>query len=174
MAAPVVVGAIALLVDRKADLTPDQIKKILVDTAGSYPGQTDQAGRLNIAAALDAAEHPAKVTQVPVPASGQVPPDGGVTAVWDGARWGNTYWDGARWGNAYWDGARWGNAEWDGARWGSAYWDGARWGSAYWDGARWGSSSWDGARWGNASWDGARWGNAGWDGARWGSSADFD
>jgi serine protease AprX len=184
MAAPVVVGAIALLLDRKGDLSPDQIKKILVDSAGNYPGQTDKAGRLNIAAALDAAEHPSKVTQVPLPAAGQTPPGGGVTLVWDGARWGNTYWDGARWGSTYWDGARWGNAEWDGARWGSAYWDGARWGSAYWDGARWGSSSWDGARWGNASWDGARWGNASWDGARWGnaswdgarwgSSADFD
>jgi serine protease AprX len=154
MAAPMVAGAVALLLDRNDKLTPGQIKQILTSTTSAYPGQLDRAGALNIAAALGAAEHPsADKTYVPTPAGGSTPPKGAITLLWDGARWGNTYWDGARWGSAYWDGARWGSAAWDGARWGSAYWDGARWGSAAWDGARWGSASWDGARWGNGTWD---------------------
>jgi len=165
MAAPMVTGAVALLLGRNDHLTPSQLKQVLTSTTRAYPGQTDQAGALDIAAALAAAEHPpaADRLNVPMPVGGAIPPHDAVTLLWDGARWGNAFFDGARWGASYWDGARWSNAEWDGARWGSAYWDGARWGSAYWDGARWGSTSWNGARWGGSSWDGARWGNGKWD-----------
>jgi serine protease AprX len=171
MSAPMVAGAVALLLESHPNLTPGQIKQILVSTTSAYPGQPDAAGTLNIAAALVAAAHPpANKTFVPVPVGGSAPPKDATTLVWDGARWGSSYWDGARWGSTYWDGARWGSSVWDGARWGSSYWDGARWGSTYWDGARWGSTNWDGARWGSAYWDGARWGSAQWDGARWGSA----
>jgi serine protease AprX len=158
MSAPMVTGAVALLQQRNSNLTPSQIKQVLISSSRAYPGQPDRAGMLNITAALAAADHPPASTSVIVPVSGNAAPSGTNTLVWDGARWGSTYWDGARWGSAYWDGARWGAAEWDGARWGSAYWNGARWGSTYWDGARWGSAHWDGARWGSTEWDGARWG----------------
>jgi serine protease AprX len=159
MSAPMVTGAVALLLERNSRLTPSQIKQILVASSRSYPGKSDGAGMLNIRGALARADNPPTSTQAAiVPVTGSVAPSGANTVVWDGARWGSTYWDGARWGSAYWDGARWGAAEWDGARWGSAYWNGARWGTAYWLGARWGSAFWDGARWGSAFWDGARWG----------------
>jgi serine protease AprX len=149
MAAPMVTGAIALLLQRHSNLTPGQIKQILVQSTRTYPGQPDAAGTLNITAALLLSDHPPVVSQPPIlPASGVAAPAGADTVLWDGARWGSAFWDGARWGSTYLDGARWGSSEWDGARWGSAYWDGARWGSTYWDGARWGNASWDGARWG--------------------------
>jgi serine protease AprX len=159
MAAPMVTGAVALLLERAPNLTPSQIKQLLVASSRAYPGQLDKAGTLNITAALLAADHPPVATQaVILPVGGTAPPLGANTLLWDGTRWGSAYWDGARWGSTYWDGARWGSAAFDGARWGSAYWDGARWGSAYWDGARWGSAAFDGARWGSTEWDGARWG----------------
>jgi hypothetical protein len=133
-------------------MRPDQVKQLLLATSHTYPGQADQAGMLDVAQAMLGAQNPPNSAQVPVPVAGIAPPGGGITLLWDGARWGNTYFDGARWGSAYFDGARWGAAEWDGARWGAAYWDGARWGnSAHLDGARWGNSAdWDGARWGDA------------------------
>jgi len=162
MAAPMVTGAIALLLERQPGMHPDQVKQLLLNSSHTYPGQTDSAGVLDVAKAMLGAANPPNGVQLPHPVSGAAPPNGAITLLWDGARWGNTYFDGARWGSAYFDGARWGSAEWDGARWGSAYWDGARWGSAYWDGARWGSANLDGARWGStADWDGARWGDAG-------------
>jgi serine protease AprX len=163
MAAPVVTGAIALLLERQPGMHPDQVKQLLLNTSHTYTGQLDAAGALDVAKAMLGAQNPPNSVQVPHPVSGITPPNGAITVLWDGARWGSTYFDGARWGSAYFDGARWGAAEWDGSRWAAAYWDGARWGSAYWNGARWGSSAnLDGARWGStAAWDGARWGDAG-------------
>jgi serine protease AprX len=145
MAAPGVAGAVALLLERQPGLNPDQVKQLLRTTTHTYPGQTDSAGMLDVARAMLGAQNPPNTVQVPLPVSGTAPPQGAITLLWDGSRWGSTYWDGARWGSSYWDGTRWGAAEWDGTRWGSAYWDGTRWGNAYWDGTRWGGSAWDSA-----------------------------
>jgi serine protease AprX len=158
MATPMVTGAVALLLDRHPNLTPSQVKQLLVSTARSYAGQPDAAGALNITAALAGSDHPPAVSKQSVLSAGATTPSAtSTTIVWDGARWTSTYWDGARWTSAYWDGARWTTTSWDGARWTGAYWDGARWTSTYWDGARWTGSYWDGARWTGAYWDGARW-----------------
>jgi serine protease AprX len=162
MAAPIVTGAIALLLERQPGMHPDQVKELLLMTSHAYPGQSDGAGMLDVARAMQGATTPPNHPQVLVPVAGITPPGGAISLLWDGSHWASSYFDGARWGSTYLDGARWGAATWDGARWGSAYWDGARWGSAYWDGARWGSANLDGARWGStADWDGARWGDAG-------------
>jgi serine protease AprX len=143
MSAPVVSGALALILQRHSQLTPSQLKQVLVQSALAYPGEADRAGALNIPAALRASDNPpASSTLIPVPVGGSPAPNGAVTLLWDGSRWGNAYWDGSRWSNAYWDGSRWSNASWDGSRWSSAYWDGSRWSSTYWDGSRWSSSAW--------------------------------
>src|ERR687886_325218 len=52
MAAPQVTAAIALLLQRHGGLLPNQVRQLLVNTASTYPGQPDQAGVLNIPAAL--------------------------------------------------------------------------------------------------------------------------
>jgi len=148
MAAPMVTGAIALLLQKHSNLTPVQLKQLVATTTRPYPGQADGAGVLNITAALAASDHPpAASKQVPLVGGSTGPSQDASTIVWDGARWTTTYWDGARWTSAYWDGARWTSAYWDGARWTSAYWDGARWTATAWDGARWTATAWDGARW---------------------------
>jgi len=145
MSAPMVSSALALILQRHPQLTPNQLKQILVQSAQAYPAQADRAGTLNITAALQASAHPpANSTQIPVAVGGTPPPSGAVTLLWDGSRWSTTYWDGSRWSNAYWDGSRWsGSMEWDGSRWTSAYWDGSRWSSTYWDGSRWSNAPWE-------------------------------
>jgi serine protease AprX len=148
MSAPIVSGALALLLQRHPQLTPNQLKQVLVQSAAAYPGQADRAGELNIEMALLLSdEPPANSPQVLVPVGGVAAPGGSVTLLWDGSRWSTTYWDGSRWSNAYWDGSRWsGSMEWDGSRWTSAYWDGSRWSSTYWDGSRWSNAPWDSAQ----------------------------
>jgi serine protease AprX len=144
MSAPVVSGALALILERHSQLTPAQLKQIVVGSTVAYPGEPDRAGELNIMAALAASDHPpANTFQMPVPVGG-TPAPVGTGVVWDGSRWTAAYWDGSRWTSAYWDGSRWtGSMEWDGSRWTSAYWDGSRWTSTYWDGSRWTGAGWD-------------------------------
>jgi len=115
MSAPMVTGAIALLLQRHDGLRPAQLKQILTASAVSYPGQPDKAGELNIAAALAASDHPPAPDKIqgPLPVGASTATTGSVGLIWNGARWGNAYWDGARWGSSTWDGARWGNANWD-------------------------------------------------------------
>jgi Subtilase family len=154
MAAPVVTGAAALLLQRHGGLLPNEIKQILVSTARAYPGQADAAGALNVPAALIASDHAPPANQyVPVPASGSKPPTGQTTLVYDGSRWSSTYFDGSRWSSSYWDGARWSTAQYDGSRWSATSLDGSRWSSAYWDGSRWSSAYFDGSRWSSAQYD---------------------
>jgi serine protease AprX len=153
MAAPVVSGAVALLLQRHGGLVPNQIKQLLVNTSRGYPVQVDGAGALNIPGALVASDHPpAGDHYVPVPASGVAPPSGTPSLLWDGSRWSSTYFDGSRWSSAYWDGSRWSTSIWDGSRWSASSLDGSRWSSAYWDGSRWSSAYFDGSRWSNSAW----------------------
>jgi serine protease AprX len=145
MAAPVVSGTVALLLERYPTLTPDQVKSVLIRSAHAYSGQTDNAGAIDALAALRAAVAGGFLSSNPGLASlpGLNPSAGVGSVAWDGSRWSSAAWDGSRWSAAYWDGARWSGDKWDGSRWTSDYWDGSRWSTAYWDGARWSSSDWD-------------------------------
>jgi serine protease AprX len=156
MAAPQVAGAVALMLQRYGNLTPDEIKGELIHSAKTYgdPKQkpVDHARLLNIGEAVKAADHDATSKDPPPPqvlhpVSGPQPPTttGVTTLLWDGSRWANTYFDGSRWTDTNLDGSRWGAAEWDGSRWTSAYWDGSRWTSTYFDGSRWSGAAWDSA-----------------------------
>jgi len=146
MAAPMVTGAVALLLQRNAGLQPNQIRQLLIESAANYPGRPDNAGALNIPAALVASQHPPSGDHyVPLPVGGAAPSNTQSTLLWDGSRWASAYFDGSRWANTYLDGSRWASASFDGSRWAAAYWDGSRWAGAYWDGSRWSGSDWDGA-----------------------------
>ena len=138
-AAAVVSGAVALLLERRPDLTPDQVKAIIKSSADplSGPGADAQgAGRLNVMRALAAASPaPASVVQPFQPAAvrgivarlvaglskgrqaevGPVGPDG---SSWGGAKWGGAKWGGAKWGGSSRGGSSWGGSSWGGASWG--------------------------------------------------------
>src|SRR5712692_2748386 len=74
MAAPMVTGAIALVLDRHPNLTPGQLKQLLTATTRRYPGQADGAGALNIGAALAASDHPpAAANNVPLAVGNTAP-----------------------------------------------------------------------------------------------------
>jgi serine protease AprX len=163
MSAPMVTGAIALLLERRPSLTPNQLKQLLVGSARLYPAQADRAGELNVVAALAAATPSASQSSASLPISGTPPPTGQVRLLWDGSRWATTYWDGAHWDANYWDAAHWDADYWDGAHWDGAHWDGAQWDGAPWDGAHWDGATWDGAHWDGAHWDGAHWDNSAYD-----------
>ena len=186
--AAVVSGAVALLLDARPSLTPDQVKRLLIDGAApiNYALPTAQgAGVVNVAASA-ALPAPKDAAQTWVRSTGRGSLEAsrgtqhvvvnGVTIVgevtvtgapWSGASWTGASWSGASWTGASWTGASWSGASWSGASWTGASWTGASWTGASWTGASWSGASWTGASWSGASWSGASWSGASWSGASW-------
>jgi serine protease AprX len=98
MAAPVVAGAAALLLERSPTLTPDQVKWLLTGTGRAYAGQADAAGVVDPRAAIEAA------AGRPVgSANAGLPPSVGLPLAVAAGEWGQSYWDAAYWTQSYWD-----------------------------------------------------------------------
>ncbi len=192
-AAAVTSGAVALLLDARPGLTPDQVKHILMSNAKPLAGEsryeqgsgrldlkhtnTEAAGfaiqQLPVATGLGSLEASRGGRHVQVDCGEDGTPDvivGEITAdcqKWDGASWTGASWTGASWTGASWTGASWTGASWTGGSWTGASWTGASWTGGSWTGASWTGASWTGASWTGASWTGASWTGASWTGASW-------
>ena len=161
MAAPVVAGAAALLLQANPALTPDTVKARLMLSAdkwaapnGTGDALTYGAGYLDIPAALASTATAALPALSPALTANA---DGTLSLVMDRAAWGSTALTGSR---AAWGSGLWGTGITDlRAAWGSSFIAG----SAVADRAAWGSNSVGSSR--------AAWGSSVWsDRAAWGSS----
>ena len=172
--AAVVSGAVALLLDAQPNLTPDQVKGLLMATAAPIDGATESsagAGLLQIDVAVDTALAGGLPdwTQDWRPAvdRGQQTRTEGVSSIWNGAHWSGAHWTGAHWTGKQWSSAHWTSAHWTSAHWTSAHWTSAHWTSAHWTSAHWTSAHWTSAHWTSAHWTSAHWTSAHWTAAHW-------
>jgi serine protease AprX len=191
-AAAVVSGAAALLIQQDPQLTPDQVKAILVGTADAVTGEsevTTGAGRLDVEGAYQQVKQlqAGKLSASALAAMKQTFPVSTGLGSLEAARGGNALidpqtgeilsgefdiqgmpWNAAAWAKASaagtaWSGSTWNGAGWTGPGWAnSAHWNAARWTAARWTAARWTSAAWDAARWTSARWSAARWTGASW------------
>ena len=194
-AAAVVAGAVALLLEQRPALTPDQVKYLLTSTATDLGHKiaVQGHGMINVTAALSAPTPGSIAVQTHTPSTGLGSLDaargshkvgtsgdylsGEMTAFggsWDAAAWAAASKTGTAWtnqiyknGDNTWIGGTWSGATWSGATWSGATWSGATWSGATWSGASWSGATWSGASWSGASWSGASWSGASWSGASW-------
>ena len=196
-AAAVTSGAVALLLQAYPDLTPDQVKYALTQTATPVMGATALtagAGQLNVAGALLLAKimstngasrsFPASLYTQTWPTSdghGSIEAARGGYHLVDpqgdelsgeidvqGMPWDPAAWWAASSSLTAWNGGMWNGATWTGSDWASTgSWDATRWDTARWDTARWDTARWDTARWDTARWDTARWDGTAWSADNW-------
>ena len=190
-AAAVTSGIAALLIAARPELTPDQVKNLLKQSAVPLPFETvneQGAGRVRLAAALTADPGPA-YTQTPTATglgslesarggynvysycddvetliSGEIDVH---CEAWDPAAWVGSSWRGDAWTGSSWRGAEWTGSSWRGLDWSSATWDGSSWRGGEWTGSSWRDQAWTGSTWEGSSWRGSSWRGSSWRGSSW-------
>jgi len=120
MAAPMVSGAVAILLQDEPGLTPDQVKYRLMSTAvkgDRWPGYDPVKaggwlpGHLRRRARGDGGKH-----NTGLPTS---------QLLWTGS-------DPVNWGSVNWNSVNWNSVNWNSVNWNSVNWNSVNWNSDYW------------------------------------------
>jgi serine protease AprX len=118
MSAPMVAGAVALLLEDEPYLNPDQVKYRLKATANNtwpgYAADTAGAGYLDVYAALNGTTTETDNTGI---TASQLLWTGPTPPAWDSVQWGSVQWGSVQWGSV-----QWGSVQWGSVQWGSDYW----------------------------------------------------
>ncbi len=185
MAAPVVSGIAALMLQHNPALTPPQIKHILVNSA--QPLMADPNARLvsangavffsglvgdsneglspshllreSFAARMGMIVHVLGATD-PVAEAGKVGLD--LNAV-GATNLSNIQWEAVKWSSVKWDAVKWSAVKWDAVKWSAVKWDAVKWSAVKWDAIKWGAVKWDAVKWSAIKWDAVKWDAIKWD-----------
>jgi hypothetical protein len=192
-------GAVALLLQQRPDLTPDQVKWILRESAAPMPSEDSLAkgrGLLRVDRAISTSTPAASVAaQNFEPATGlgsldasrgniKVKDNGATlsgerdifgsdfsTADWAPRSADGTSWNGGSWMGRQLTGDTWCASSWTGSSWTGSSWTGSSWTGSSWTGSSWTGSSWTGSSWTGSSWTGSSWTGSSWTGSSWTGSS---
>jgi serine protease AprX len=184
-AAAVVSGAVALLLEQRPHLTPDQVKEILTESGKrilASPASAQGAGLIDLQRAsartpdaapqahpvstglgsLDAARGTMRLTDGEAVLDGEVDVMSApwVPETWAPATTAGTTWDGGRWNGNTWTGDGWADA-------GEGYWTGRTWRGQAFTGRTWRGATWTGRTWRGDAWSGRTWRSEVWTGRTW-------
>jgi serine protease AprX len=167
MAAPMVTGAVALLLEAEPNLTPDQVKYRLT-WAGTV---------INGTAYLDVYE--ALTTPTTEAANqGLVPhmllakmamiaywssQNGGENIDWENVDWDAVNWDAVDWNAVNWNAVNWNAVNWNAVNWNAVNWNAVNWNAVNWNSVSWNSVSWNSVSWNSVSWNSVSWNSISWD-----------
>lgn len=184
-AAAVASGAIALLLDERPELTPDQVKHLLIANAtpladGSGLGQLQLRGIHTLDADAAPAQDFARSTgtgslEAARGGSHVADPTTGEELVgevdifgrpWDAAAWAAASTGGWAWDGGTWNGTEWTGSDWDGSSWAGITWRSVTWTAPAWTGITWRTDLWSGITW-RGAWSGITWRDAVWSGITW-------
>lgn len=122
MAAPVVSGVAALVLQAHPTWTPDQVKSALMSTARPLASPGAGKGEVDALAAVSLTS--------PGYANQGIPLNVAVSALVGSPTFNSASWNSASWNSASWNSASWNSASWNSASWNSASWNSASWNSA--------------------------------------------
>jgi serine protease AprX len=193
-AAAMVSGAVALVLQRYPNLSPDLVKRYLEHHAVKLRGagaQAQGAGLIQLGPMLKrnppnhaVQRHPSTTGLGSLElARGQdhLTRDGVVltgerdifgkpwnAAAMAAAQAAGSSWSGGMWNGSSWSGSSWSGSSWSGSSWSGTSWSGSSWSGSSWSGSSWSGSSWSGSSWSGSSWSGSSWSGSSWSAASWG------
>jgi Subtilase family len=167
-AAAIVSGAVATVLEQHPELTPDQVKALLMTTAVPLPNAdpvAQGAGLINlhrareakistIGAAVQTWPRSSGMGSLQLARGSVLTEDEGVVLqgeqtifgdVWDGASWAASSFDGTSWTDGAWNGRTWSGRTWSGESWSGRTWSGRTWSGRTWSGNGWSAGEWGGA-----------------------------
>ena len=123
VSAPMVSGAVALLLQDEPNLTPDQVKYRLKATANqSWPGYnatTAGAGYLDVYAAVYGTTTQSANTNI---SASQLLWTGSNPVTWGSVQWNSVQWNSVQWNSVQWNSVQWNSVQWNSVQWNSDYW----------------------------------------------------
>jgi serine protease AprX len=158
MAAPMATGVVALLLEDEPQLTPDQIKYRLRDTASLQVGGQDY---LDAYAAVhgtttegtNEASMPhvllAKMALIAYWAS----VNGGDDIDWANVDWVAVHWDSVNWNAVNWNAVNWNAVNWNAVNWNAVNWNAVNWNAVNWNAVNWNAVNWNAVNWNAVNWN---------------------
>ncbi len=196
-AAAYVTGAVALLLQKNPDLTPDQVKQMLVASADRLHGFSplwQGSGELDLGDLLSQrvprgrgwwAPHglfSSGIGSLELSRGSDHLSMNGVELQGEQDIFGQPFdsaamaaleaadhsWSDDTWNGSSWSGSSWSGSSWSGSSWSGSSWSNNSWTGSSWSGSSWSGSSWSGSSWSGSSWSGSSWSSESWLGASWG------
>jgi serine protease AprX len=193
-------GAAALLLQRYPQLTPDQVKAMLItscDKLSSYNWKQEGCGELDLSKLLSAPIAPDLTAKQYLAGWGVKSLSTGTGSLelsrgndhrsmngvplrgeedifgmpFDSAAIAALEAAGSSWSGGIWNGSSWSGSSWSGSSWSGASWLGSSWSGSSWSGSSWSSLDWSGNSWSGSSWSGSSWSGSSWSGSSWSGSS---
>ncbi len=192
-AAAITSGAVALILQKYPDITPDQVKALLKGSATYLPAVANSrkmgSGELQLTTALSRSVSSTTQNYQPALGTGTLELSrgtdhltrDGVTLTGEQDIMGSPFsassmaqlesqgksWSGGTWNGKSWSGEAWLGKSWSGVSWSGNSWSGVSWSAASWSGNSWSGKSWSGTDWSGNSWSGNSWSGTDWADGCW-------